>query len=460
MKKIFLLICVGLLGVSAFAQEISLVTSGEGKTKNEATAAALRSAVEQSFGTFVSANTTILNDDVVRDEIATVASGNIKSYKELSCVQNNAGIYNVSVSAVVSIGKLISYAKSHGSLAEFAGQTFAMNMKMRDLNKKNETEALNNLLVQLKAYQNGLFNYELKVDEPRKDSESSKWIIPIILVRKTTTNYITFMQSLVNTLRSLSLTSQEITGYKQNNIEYNELKLGDQPNNSFYLRSDINSLNNFAEDICDILTLAQESCVIKEKGGKGQQLFPRFSDDFLCLSDQKSKTVSVSYRNRNSNQQLPINTGKTLQDMVFFVYEDMDDIGNLSGFNVAKFPLSTINDKTKRFSTIAKQLNIPYTSENGKIKIPISENFGFTTRKGEINMDLGKDKVKIDTSHEVVDKAAAWIDNEKYDANSDMHIYQSRSDALTMLLPNGGITFYPTYCVDMRGRNETYKYRR
>ena len=34
---------------------------------------ALRSAIEQAFGTFVSANTTILNDEVVKDEIARLA---------------------------------------------------------------------------------------------------------------------------------------------------------------------------------------------------------------------------------------------------------------------------------------------------------------------------------------------------------------------------------------------------
>ena len=118
------------------AQEVTLVTSGEGTTKAEATAAALRSAIEQSFETFVSANTTILNDDIVKDEVATVTSGNIKSYKELSCTKDQQGAYTVSVSATVSLGKLIEYAKSHGSSAEFAGQTFAMNMKMLALNKK------------------------------------------------------------------------------------------------------------------------------------------------------------------------------------------------------------------------------------------------------------------------------------------------------------------------------------
>ena len=51
------------------ADDITLVVDGEGKDKTEATKNALRSAIEQSYGTFVSANTVILNDELVKDEI-------------------------------------------------------------------------------------------------------------------------------------------------------------------------------------------------------------------------------------------------------------------------------------------------------------------------------------------------------------------------------------------------------
>ena len=70
--------------LAAQPNEVTLVVTGEGATKEEATNNVLRSAVEQAFGVFVSANTTILNDEIVRDEIATITSGNIKSFKELA----------------------------------------------------------------------------------------------------------------------------------------------------------------------------------------------------------------------------------------------------------------------------------------------------------------------------------------------------------------------------------------
>ena len=68
---------------------VTLVVNGTGQTKEEATRNALRSAIEQAFGTFVSANTEVLNDELIKDEIVTVSSGNIVSYKELSLSENS-----------------------------------------------------------------------------------------------------------------------------------------------------------------------------------------------------------------------------------------------------------------------------------------------------------------------------------------------------------------------------------
>ena len=74
MKQHLLIISFILLGINLYAQEIdkvTLVVSGEGATKEQATHMALRSAVEQAYGVFVSANTEILNDELVVEEIAT-----------------------------------------------------------------------------------------------------------------------------------------------------------------------------------------------------------------------------------------------------------------------------------------------------------------------------------------------------------------------------------------------------
>ena len=170
MKRIFVMAVLLLASLGLYAQsqdDITLVVSGQGSTKEEATANALRSAIEQAYGVLVSANTQILNDDVMKDEIATVASGNVKSYEELSCMAMADGSMSVTLSATVSISNLITYAKSHGSSAEFAGQTFAMNMKMRKLNTENEYKSLLALKEQVAMLARHCFDYKIeKVNEP------------------------------------------------------------------------------------------------------------------------------------------------------------------------------------------------------------------------------------------------------------------------------------------------------
>ncbi|MDE6380847.1 MAG: hypothetical protein K2L11_10265 [Muribaculaceae bacterium] len=146
-------------------EEITLTVSSDGTTKEEATKNALRSAIEQAYGAFVSANTTILNDELVKDEVVTVSNGSIKEYKEISAVETGTGEFLVTLSATVSLPNLISYAKSHGSDCEFAGNTFAMNERIRDIQYKNAQKVLSNLTDIVKNSKD-LFDYKLTLKEP------------------------------------------------------------------------------------------------------------------------------------------------------------------------------------------------------------------------------------------------------------------------------------------------------
>lgn len=146
--------------------EVTLVVSADGATKDDATKVALRSAIEQAYGTFVSANTQILNDELVKDEIVTVSNGNIKEYEELASVVLPNGNQSVTLKATVCISKLVSYAKSKGASTEFAGATFAMNLKMYELNKRNERNVLENLLTQLKDLIPLCYDPTLTIAEP------------------------------------------------------------------------------------------------------------------------------------------------------------------------------------------------------------------------------------------------------------------------------------------------------
>ena len=86
MKKLFLLLVLAVT-ININAQDdktVSLVVSGQGKTQDEAKQSALRSAIEQAFGAFISTKTEVLNDQLISDQITSVSSGNIKTYNLLN----------------------------------------------------------------------------------------------------------------------------------------------------------------------------------------------------------------------------------------------------------------------------------------------------------------------------------------------------------------------------------------
>ena len=167
---------------------ITLVTSGSGDTKEDATKNALRSALEQTYGAFVSSNTQVINDELIKDEIVSISSGNIVSYEELSFIDSNPK--QVTVKAVVSITRLQSYAQNKGMSTELAGNTFAMNLKMEELNKKNQDVALVHMLEQTKLMTQKLFDYELSVGEPEKTPKGVQIPVTIrIMANKNTVSY-------------------------------------------------------------------------------------------------------------------------------------------------------------------------------------------------------------------------------------------------------------------------------
>lgn len=209
--------------------DIQLVVYGDGNNKQQAVQNALRSAIEQAYGVFVSAHSLLVNDELVKDEIATVASGNIKAYKELSSDTMPNGRCTVSLAAIVSIGKLVSYVQAHGGSAEFAGQAFMMDIKMRELNRDNEVTILSHLYKELCEIRETLYNCGLELGEPRREllrdddykvESINGWSLPLCVVISPTANLTNWISKCKKTLATLSLSETEISYYKSHNLEY------------------------------------------------------------------------------------------------------------------------------------------------------------------------------------------------------------------------------------------------
>lgn len=261
---------------------VSLVTNGTGHTKEEAIQNALRSAIEQAFGTFVSANTEVINDDLIKDEIVTVSSGNIKEYNELYCT-TNGDMFNVNIQTTVSIGSLINYAQNKGMKAELAGATFVRNMKMRKLNKDNELRAMDNLKKQLCIIANsGLFDYQIEIHDPHvvsqteyrdsvgfpKKDNSHNIAVTIVIRQLINEKTLEFRNTLLRVLNAICLTEQEKKEYDSaGDLFYRFCQYPLSNDKGFYLRN-IYDENAFM----DIMSFAR--CFFSIRDNLGNSINP------------------------------------------------------------------------------------------------------------------------------------------------------------------------------------------
>jgi len=234
------------------SKEVSITASGSGKTLEDAKQAALRSATEQAFGAFISSKTEMFNDQVVADQMASVSSGNIKSFSLLNESQLPDGSWGVTLKALVSVDKLTSFVEAKGIAIEIKGGMFALNIKQQLLNEQGEIKAVSEMVGLLHEPMQISFDYVIKSSDPKSlDAESKNWEIPLVVTATTNKNIDFCANYCIKTLSALSLSSEEVTSYKSLNkavfpvnINYNGVA------KTFYLRKQgsINALNTLTSN--------------------------------------------------------------------------------------------------------------------------------------------------------------------------------------------------------------------
>ena len=222
---IMLFACMAFIPMNAATladKEVTLTVSSDGASKEEAIRNALRSAIEQTYGTFVSSNTTLVNDELIKDEIVTVSTGNIKKYKELFTETLPNGRVFVTLQATISISKLVSYAKSKGAKVEFDGASLAMNLELERLNTKNQEEVLVNLVTQvLPLFKQGN-DYTLKVLDIDHSIQKEGIQISFEIKASVNENFKKGLSLIYQTLQSLHVPEKQqkkMTDYVEIDIE-------------------------------------------------------------------------------------------------------------------------------------------------------------------------------------------------------------------------------------------------
>ena len=204
---------------------ITVNTVAQGKSESEAIKFALRDALEQSFGTFISSKTEILNDELFKDEIVSISSGNIIGYDILSKVKLD-GAYSVSVKAKVSVSSFADYMQNKGHEVSFSGQSFGMKIKLQRLNEAAEVKAVDNMIVVLKS----LFkkSVDFKLADPSEPVQTSSnlnlkyvsgteesFYIRLFVDWSFNKNFIVYNQYMIETMKGMSMSENEIINYSK-----------------------------------------------------------------------------------------------------------------------------------------------------------------------------------------------------------------------------------------------------
>ena len=198
---------------------VTLTQIGQGKTKNDAKYDALRNALEKAFGTFISSNTTLLKDELEKDEIVSLSSGNIQNFEILSETQMPDGSFSSVVKATVSLGKLVSFCENKGISVEFKGGLFTANIKLQKLKTVNEEAVMENLFNTIEIIIEKGFDYTVNVSDPKKsDDYSNGWNVPIVISAKSNMNMNNIGEIIQKTIEGISLSVSEKSGLKSQNI--------------------------------------------------------------------------------------------------------------------------------------------------------------------------------------------------------------------------------------------------
>jgi hypothetical protein len=311
LKSVLIITIFILLPQTAIAQEIdktvTLTVAGTGKTLEEAKTNALQSAIQQTFGVFISSKTEILNDNLIKDDIISVSNGNIQKFDIISESElPNIG-YSCVLNAVVSISKLTSFIESKGGSTELKGSMLLYNLKIKNLAKESEFIAMKNISESLRKYLNSCFDYRISVlSEPLVISDDYV-SIDLEMASKFNNNIELFKIKLLESLKGLSIDLNNVKEYQKLNIPTYNLFIGpiiieknkEKNKNKEVVGGDLIVLRNkktYDEllDLCNFNQYASKFVIKNDSWNiDGKKMFE------LAITDSKTGNVRISKYNNS-----------------------------------------------------------------------------------------------------------------------------------------------------------------
>ena len=215
---------------------VSVVALGIGKDQNEAIYHAKISALEQIFNSYISSETSMINDKVY-NQILTITNGNIEKIEILSSREVRDGV-SVTIKLFASRSKLVSFCKKIGLDVKINGSIFADNFTFNLKSQENEAKILNTFFKKFNLGIPYIFKFDLTVTDPIKDPDSDQFGVKItsnVFVNK---NLDGILEIFMDLLKGLSIDKSELGNYKKLNLDYYPIIINTKSFNGFYyLRS-------------------------------------------------------------------------------------------------------------------------------------------------------------------------------------------------------------------------------
>lgn len=233
MKKILLVLALALSAVLS-AQEVTIISIGTGANLSEARNDAIRSALESTLS-FMTSNTTIENDVIVKDEINIISQSEVSESKILEERELPDGSYYVSMEVKLSENHLVDYFQRTGaSEIEFKGSLFANNISRLQLNEKTELKAIQDLLSMAEQYIGNTMNYYLvDATPPKQISDSGKWGINYTVKGQLNANHDELASLIISGLKSIALSADEKKKRNSYNMESEKFRIKAGKNSLF-----------------------------------------------------------------------------------------------------------------------------------------------------------------------------------------------------------------------------------
>jgi hypothetical protein len=260
-------------------QILTVIASGDGENQSKATNAALRNSIEKTLGVFISSNTEVNNDILLKDQINTIASGNVLEYNIIS-VTNVNNNFNVTVSAKISLQKLVSLINNKSNIVHLNGGVFGQNVKIENYYREQESIILSNFFT--KFNQINLFDIDFIVQEPK----------PIRLLKEPKPNF----------------TINDSIKFNFTNNYHNLFRNRDFKTDKKQIKSILKTKNLFF--------LSEEVVPINEPSDKENSFFidivivPKFNENYIKFIDEFSELLSIISIPLNNDNNSKVETPK------------------------------------------------------------------------------------------------------------------------------------------------------